>query len=372
MEKKDILIAKDIFKALFYLIQNRTGLSQNKMISLLSCPPSTVKNILRKDDASLNAEVVISFCHKFGINVTDIYYPKVKIKEKCEYEKTSEYSSAVTSYAESLMSVKNTDTAYTCEESSVCHKLNDKSYFGTFYGYSYNSQYRGQLDSFVLNISEDENKAVRAELELTCYSTDGFNRETTRIKRLSGVPFHIEPDLIYIIFTQTDGNELYVFAYNHILINSGKKIFYRHGALLSTSRGSHIAPQIQSFIFSDKLIQENNLHYVKGILKLVQDSILVPEKAFTELVNTNEFVAECMKRNVLIHRKTEMCSFSENTLFDIGTDEGIDRRTLIEALAALREHSVNSQFFVFPDFGDKSKLYSKLILEIQQPDNVSE
>ena len=372
MKGVDLRISKDIFKNLFSKIIIETGLNQSEIIKMMNWSTSTAKGILTKADSKLNAEIAISFCNEFGFNVNDIYYPKEK---NLKDNNRNAYIKALDSYTEKLMSERGdrcsspalefTDTVKAVS-SSCCHELNDESYFGTFYGYCYNSQYNGHLDSFVLKIFKDENNKTRAELDLTCYSTIGFDKETTRTKHLEGVPLHLEKDLIYIVFNQSDGNELYVFAYNHIALNSGMKIFCRHGALLSTCRGSHVSPQIQSFVFTDGVIAKKNLHYIKSLLKLAQDNVFVPENDFNELAKNNEYVKECIEKDILIHKRLNMCWFSENTIFNRGVDEGINPKVLIEALSAIKEFSANPRFVTFPDFQSKSKLYAKLIKDIQE------
>lgn len=370
-EKKDPISVK-IFTDLIRKIMNKNGTSRKSIMEEIGYDDDTGKNLFNK--GTLNARVSIAFCRFYGFDVNDIYYyPSEIYNANDENTRTK----MINNYVEMLMEKRSTNESpseYDFTDiqkklrSSRSRVLDDEHFFGTFYGYCYNSAFHGDnLDSFTLKIHKDNENNVLADLELDCYSEDDYSNETCRKEKLSGVPIQLGENLIYIIFNDTNSNELYVFVYERFEMKDRSKLKCRRGALLSTQRGNPPHPQIQSFIFTDKKVAKENLHRVKGLLNLVQGKIYLPESTFNELMENNENVRMCAEKGFFGNETKNMRIIKEKAVFNNGQDE-IHPQILADVLCTLREHSVNPRYITFPDNEEFGKSNSKLLMSLREED----
>ncbi len=343
---------KKRFLALYTALSNADEalqISQASVAKLLGVKEQTFKDTIKPEkNLNCNEKVVISFCHRYSIDPYDVIFSERPVEDIIEEAKNN------------MLTKRNMADA-------VLPKLTDEHFYGTFYGYSLNSQHKDKLDSFELKIFKDANNVPCAELNLSCYFKDTSAKDSTTYKKhLSGTPVLIMDDLILIVFYQLNGNEMYIFSYNYFKYYSTDRIFCRQGALLSAYRGNMIFPQIQSFIITDKKIARENLNYISSLLKLSNVDIIVSDDKLQELLQTNEYVKAFYEQYPYEFNKVTMCSVDEVSISSKGINGKIDKRTVMEVITALKSVSENPGYFYFPDLGDKSKMYSKFVKELQE------
>lgn len=330
------------------------GLSYNKLQEKLGCPLSTIKDTCNGDDVKkykenplsvkcikFNAEVVIAFCRYFDYDVYKIFYGVEKEPSK------------------------NDEETYTLFKHSVdCQELQDEAFMGKFYGYTYNTMHNA-IDNFILNINKGPNEICNAILELECFRriTD---QKSDRIKKtLYGKPMHLKPNLVYIVFQADKGDEIYVFAFRYFKINYGKRLYCRYGSIITNKRETVRYPQMQSFVFFDSPIKQENMHYIEGFLKLSNDKIIVPADIIEENTTGTQEQKEHVKKffeycnDVQFHKEEYYC-FSEKVLLALGESKEIPKNIIASTLMTLKEKSINPSTISYPDNTSYSKFLSAL------------
>lgn len=334
----------------------------------------------------LNAEFVIAVCHKFDLDIEEIYFPKNLDELKTAYnnridggkKSNMEYSIILKETVNRILSKsKNEDVqrlsedyrykVLTLPELKNYGILSDDAYMGTFYGYCCNSQYQ-KLDSFELKISKDREGIVSAALKITCYSQKKLGEDSSLIRVYEGIPIHVKNDLVYIVFNEKGKAGFCIFAFNYIKIKEGGKIFCTNGTLLTLRPSTNRTPIIESFVFMDKPIKKEKLHHVKSFLKLTQNEIIVPCEKIDRLIEENESVRTYLEKRKLSAEREEVYRFSERSFYENGMKEGIDRKIVFEALDALKEISANPNYLEFSAFGEMNKFYSLFLKSLQDED----
>lgn len=196
---------------------------------------------------------------------TSVIYENYRLCAEEIWDHAKSYESVFPQSSEEKNDIQSANDMVSLYQSRNSQPLNDTHYFGTYYGYFYNSSNVGSLDTFTIKI--DQNQA-----ELNLKVTSKHEARGFKTKRLIGKPMHLKPDLILIDFQETDGDEFYTFAFNWIRYNPDENMFFRQGALLTQYRTSVLYPQIQSFIMLDHELPEDSLNMVAGQLKLCSDS----------------------------------------------------------------------------------------------------
>lgn len=331
--------AKAVFLKLFEDYCQNNGLTPRQVFQQITeqqdvfhiCE-ATFYNTVNQSTLTLSEKVVIAFCNLAGIDINQIYYGKARTEEK--NIETNSFS--------------------VFKHSSSYMPLNDEKFYGTFYGYLYNATYKS-LDSFTLNIEKKSDGVPHAVLTLRSKEKDYKGRWVTTEKELTGKPMHLHPDFVYIHFQQNDGDETYTFAYKYFTINHAKRLSCRDGALITQCRMENRFPLIQSFIFFDRKIKEEHLHFIEGYLKLSENRLFIPKEKLEALQENNETVNNllncCRVGNKLCY------GISARLLEEAAIEENIDYDTVAEVLCLLKEISVNPEFITFPD----RKLYSKYL-----------
>lgn len=348
MNKRSKVEAKKVFLECYEAVMNDCDLSDKEMAKRLGCPYTTLKQTISKNDVDadkLNADIVISFCHRYGnkydFDVEYIYYGETR---EPKYNKDNQHT--------------------IFKHSEDCQELQDDAFMGTFYGYTYNTMHNA-IDNFILNIDKTSDDICTATLELECFRriTD---QKSDRIKKtLYGKPMHLKPNLVYIVFQADKGDDIYVFAFRYFKINYGKRLYCRYGSIITNKRETVRYPQMQSFVFFDSPIKQENMHYIEGFLKLSNDKILVP----ADIIEENTFGTQEQKERVkkfftycndIQFHKEEYYCFSEKVLLALGESKEIPKDIIASTLMTLKEKSINPSTISYPDNTTYSKFLSAL------------
>lgn len=293
---------------------------------------ATFYNSISEANTTLSEKVVITFCHLAGIDINQIYYGKAEIEENN----------------------RETSTFSVFKHSSAYKPLEDEKFFGKFYGYIYNSIYKS-IDSFTLNIEKQPDGVPLATLKMYSKERDGNGIWDVVERQLTGKPMHLHPDLVYIHFQEDEGDETFTFAYKYFTINHAKKLSCRDGALITQCRMQNRFPLIQSFVFFDRKIREEHLHFIEGYLKLSENKLFIPDDALRKLRSENEAVDSLLTRCPV---GTKECTGISATLLEqAAIEENIDYDTVAEVICRLKEISVNPEIIPFRD----NKMFSKYL-----------
>lgn len=330
-------VVKDRFLAEYNRKREETGLSLIGILEEIKrktgtvIPEQTAKDSVNWAKAP-NENFMIAFCYTFDININELYFEP-----------------------------KSTDDGFNSRSATVfdysvdCHQLTDPHFFGEYYGYYFNSQHEGVLDSFILNINEYE-----AILTLKVHVSNGAQGLSTDTRKFIGKPMHLERDLVFIVFQQPTGDEFYTFAFNWFKINTDRKMYFRQGALLTQCRSEIRYPQIQSFIFLDREIPENQKDardLLAGQLRLCNDSssdyIFLKKDVLKSFFNEPEPVKkhhnvtsglECLKYYEANH---ECVWFDEKSIRIDLKNSGFDSTYIERVICMLKSRSMNPRTVVF-------------------------
>lgn len=341
------------------------NLTYDELHDKLQCPASTIKDTCNSYDVNnyktnpsikcikFNAEVVIAFCRHFDFDINYIYYGVETEPAKINNAQYSLFKHSVD-----------------------CMELEDEAFMGTYYGYTYNTMHN-ELDNFTLKIIKTPNGSCNAILELECFKriTD---KKTDRIRKtLYGKPMHLKPNLIYIVFQANEGDEIYIMAYRYFKINYGKRLYCRYGSIIVNKRETIRYPQMQSFVFFDEPIKQENLHYINGFLKLSNDKIIVPASIVDNKNDEDDEQTKNMKKffeacNDIKFNKEEYYCFSEKVLLSLGEFKEIPNDIISAALITLKEKSINPVNISYPDNNLYAKFLSSLCSEEEKMFNNEE
>lgn len=324
--------ARDKFLDLYWKFKKENkSKTDEKIAEEIGIPLSTMKYTL--NGKGFSSDVAIAFCRTYHVADLNFLFSDVKEDSAC----------------------------VTFQLSADCRPLDDEAFFGIFYGYCRNTQPDHRVEKFILKISKKETEDARAEFTLF-----GQNQKSEPIKKvLTGKPMHLKPDIIYIVLQSESGDDMFTLSYNWFKINAGKRLYCRYGGTITPCRSTSRYAQMQSFVMLDKPVSPENMHYVDGYLRLVQDRIIVPADKYDAqaggLMATDEnvkaFFDQCKD---LRYSKEEYYSFSEKVLLAMGEAHGIDYDTTAATIMILRANSINPKVVDFPNNKTFSKFFAGL------------
>lgn len=326
--------ARDKFRDLYAKFKTETKKTDEKIADEIDIPLSTMKYTL--NGKGFSTDFAIAFCRTY--HVADLNYLFSDIREESAF------------------------VAF--QLSTDCRPLEDEAFLGTFYGYCRNTQSDQSIEHFVLKLSKEGKHDAKAEFTLY-----GRNQKAESVKKvLTGKPMHMKPNIIYIVLQSQSGDDLFILSYNWFKINSGKKLYCRYGGAITPCRSTDRYCQMQSFLMLDKPVTPENLPYVDGYLRLIQDKIIVPAEKYDAetggLMATNEKVMEFFSRCRDLHySKEEHYCFSEKVLLAMGEAHGIDFDTTAATIMTLKANSINPKVVDFPNNKTYSKFFASLTAE---------
>ena len=324
--------ARDKFLDLYWTFKKENkGKTDEKIAEEIGIPLSTLKYTL--NNKGFSSDVAIAFCRTYHVADLNFLFSDVKEDSAC----------------------------VTFQLSTDCRPLDDEAFFGTFHGYSRNTQSDHCVEKFVLTISKEKTNDARAVLTLF-----GQNQKSEPVEKiLTGKPMHLKPNIIYIVLQSETGDDMFVLSYNWFKINTGKRLYCRYGSLMTPCRSTDRYPQQQAFIMLDKPVSPENMHFVDGFLRLSQDKIIVPADKYDAQAggmmatdkNVKAFFDQCKD---LRYSKEEYYSFSEKVLLAMGEAHGIDYDTTAATIMTLRANSINPKVVDFPNNKTYSKFFAGL------------
>ena len=319
----------------YNIIKEKHNLSDAKLAEKLDCSLSTLKDSINPNKHFCNSDLLISFCHRYadelGIDINYLYY--------------GEATSADTP-------VRSGPKDIPFSHPNDLHILDDPAFMGTFYGYCQDARH-DTIDTFTLTIGTNENGAF-AKLNINCSSVPVYGNNVSSQNELYGTPIILLPDLVYITFQSESGSHFYSIYYKYIKINDrNKNLYCAYGSLTTIFHGTSKFPQQQAFIISSEPIKEDNIHYIKGFLKMSQDQIIISSDILDEpqngLMSTDCDVKEIFDRNPQINLiKESVYCLSEKMLLALGEANNIERSVTAKAILTLKEHSMNPKRINYP------------------------
>lgn len=221
--------------------------------------------------------------------------------------------------------------------------LSDKMYYGVFHGYmhSLNSKNKAEIEHFTLEINEHG-----AFLDLN-HNTILSNGVTVpqRLK-LAGTPVQAKDENIYIVMTNGTGNFVILsFAYHEY---NKKSLYFRHGALLGSGRGTKRNPYIQSFLLFKSELNDNEAKaYLPGLLLLSNRDFHVPVEKADALIDKDVEVKALFDHLSQYISKREYYVLREETLLTCDSDQ-LTQETILSALLKLKALATDAKQVYYP------------------------
>lgn len=318
-------------------------------------PIGTFNDTINMQKENLNAKVVIAFCKTYGYDIYDIYRDKTEIRSIATEEgKITERES---------ITPAGTDTDMVDPELPA-------SFYGTFYGYFFNSQEKhiekGSIDMFTVNIQKDEISMLWSH---RTPSVKPNNPERIYDFSLRGRVIHNQggatPDgMVVMSFNSEKDDAFCTIAYSKFALNG--KLHFRRGALLIQHRGGEIMPMVQSFILTDEKIDledADKKKILQGALTLTHKSFLIEKSKLDKYMNS-ELLTKYFDKVSYKNSCKEYVELDEKIIQSIGED--MNDKELYQTLFNLKWESFNSQFYVFPET-DHSWHYIACLCDREEP-----
>lgn len=221
------------------------------------------------------------------------------------------------------------------------HYLADTKYFGTFHGYmhSLNSK-ENVIEPFTLHINEHG-----TTMRIHYHTTTSENEREPSVLDLAGTAIQVKDENVYTVLTNKDGNfVILAFAYQEY---TKKNLYFRHGALLGSGRGTDRNPYVQSFILFDHDIQEQEKQYLPGLLLLTDRDFHIPVAVAEELA-ADDVDVDCLFAELSHHiRKEEYYVIREETLMTCDNNH-ISKDEILAALLKLKANATDATQSYFP------------------------
>ena len=323
-------------------------------------PRPTFDNTVDESIHNLNAMVVIAFCKRFGIDIYDIY--RSKMTEERETKEDGKIP-AGSKKTEEKCDITRTDTDMIDSELPA-------RFYGTFYGYFFNSQEKhiekGTIDMFTVNIQKDEISMLWSH---RTPSVKPNNPERTYDFSLRGRVIHNQggaaPDgMIVMSFNSEKDDAFCTIAYSKFALNG--KLHFRRGALLIQHRGGEIMPMVQSFILTDEKIDledADKKKILQGALTLTHKSFLIEKSKLDEFMDS-KLLTKYFDNISYESSCREYVELNEKMIQSIGED--MNDKELYQTLFNIKAESFDSQFYVFPET-DHSWHYIACLCDREEP-----
>lgn len=283
--------------------------------------PYTTLNVMlteNKNVCSFTPDVAIAFCHRFGVNPDAVFYPN-------DIQSDYEFGRNCTLF----------------KHSSSYHELKDQKYYGTFFGYCQSAK-PGHLDSFKLTIQDDSIGHSEAIMELHEYSKVA---NEVIVKVLTGKPMHLEPRVIHIALQAKEGDDFITLTFPwHNFATQNEKVFYRYGTMLTLQEGTLRHPEMKSFIYLNHPLNEDDLPYADGFLKLTQDKIYITSEA---LFNEQDgLVSQYPEVDLIVNglgalERHEVYCFSEDVIIASARAKGLNTIQTANGILRLKQKSLS-------------------------------
>lgn len=168
--------------------------------------------------------------------------------------------------------------------------LNDRKYFGKFYGYMYTKNIkRKEIIKFTLQIDSFADSTLA---KLITYSNpekvSGEMVEHTAIYK--GIPVLIPKKKIITMTLTDDEGQFYSFFFDYRAYNV-EKLYYRKGIAI-TSESESDKPLLCNFVlFQNELSKEKCKKFIPGLLPLTDDYFIIKKSVLNDFANDEEMAS---------------------------------------------------------------------------------
>ena len=308
----------------------------------------TLNNLFNLKSNSLDYACLVTVCRFFGFDFNKILSPEPL---KDQDEKFRKYASLELRAADcqDLSGVDNgtpADIPFMECMSGVKDQflvLNDKHYYGTFYGYTAPAGgTKTTPNMFVLKIGPDENTgAITATLTAEKAYEDSDKKGKSKTS-YHGIPVFAKRYLAILLLMVNDDNSggfvQLSFSYEEYPEELG--LIYRHGILMTGESIKGAALSTESFLLFNKKVSREKYKYLSGLLKAPNHNFSVPVEEAKKLAEKDEDVAEFLEKfkELLDRNKKEVYMINEDNIL---TDRASDmmKYDIVKALLLLKEKS---------------------------------
>ena len=221
----------------------------------LSKPDDKLKKILSDEFDTVDPYFVNEICELYHFPVEKVF---------CAVKVTPEQALEILSDL-----AKETDMKQ--KPYAPLSKLTHKSYFGDFYGYTFdhNPNEEDTIIKFKLSIFEDENGVPRAEYI--------FHNRNGEKQIFSGTPYYLSDLETICIEMSADNHRRYQYLYFNGARYHAKKMTYKSGVCVRTSTVSKShEPDVKSFVITGcELPDEVAKKIILGLLKMTSNDFYV-------------------------------------------------------------------------------------------------
>ncbi len=233
----------------------------------LSKPDNKLKKLLSNENDTLDPYFINEICGLYNFPLE-----KVFSAEKITCSETEEIMSEVAKE----IRIKQKPFA-------PLSKLTHKSYFGDFYGYTFdhNPNEDDKIIKFKLSIFEDENFVAKAEYI--------FYNQNQEKQVFIGTPYYISELNAVCIEMSANNNRRYQYLYFNGAPYNSKKLTYKNGTCVRTSTASrNHEPDVKSFIITGCELPDNVVEtIIPGLLKMTENNFYILSSHLERLEQEN-------------------------------------------------------------------------------------
>ncbi len=167
--------------------------------------------------------------------------------------------------------------------------LNDPAYEGTFHCYTYprSNSHDDAIWKGILRITISK-KHAEAYLEIHETNDDGAS---PKIKKFWGTAVYAKTPRNIILYLRSPFGSYCFINFLYVPYNNNGKMYYRTATFTSCTINGPKYPRMQKMIILDHEASPENLKYIKGLLKIDTESIMIPVDDFDCICRSHEEVA---------------------------------------------------------------------------------
>ena len=264
--------------------------------------------------------------------------------------------------------------------------LDDLSYDGTFYFYIF--RYSGTDSSFrqeypdslckaedliqgelVFDIKEDSGSTATLSYEQMVPQLDRsiipIKKTATCIPMVSTLN-----DNVYLNFVDND-SKAYQIVFDKQKFYSGACYFRIAGMFIESSDSKHL-PLFQKMLLVRTPLQPEQYSYIKGILNLNQETIIISPKKLLDLAKEDheiEKFVECYGQKMDAYKK-ELLVFNKNMILSDDSEMSKESRTSV--LLKIWHHTFSQNSLTIAGNDDDHKIFKKLQQNVEQVESPDE
>ena len=312
------------FKTLTHLcneLQKKANEENNSF--WLSKPDNKLKKLLSNDNDTLDPYFINEICELYSFPIEKVF----------SSEKIS------TQEAEDIMSEIIKEARIRQKPFAPLSRLTHKSYFGTFYGYTFdhNPNEDDKIIKFELSIFEDEDFTPKAEYIF--YNQNGEKQV------FSGTPYYLAELKTICIEMSAGNNRRYQYLYFNGAPYNSKKLTYKNGVCVRTSTASrNHEPDVKSFIITGQELSERVVEkIVPGLLKMTENNFYILASHLERLEQGNPNIKLFREKYSSDFQLIDNCVFlvKERKIIENTKYEGKnDRIFAFECLTSIRKFAL--------------------------------